>query len=864
MRTWLSAIVVVTYTLVATVSNGQSRVDERKLTIPLDTTGVSDWSYMNPSNVRAVESRAVEFENTTSDRTFIVTMPFTLSAAEFNRGFAIARLERDRATLADVVCDAQTTQEGRDVCAAATDELERIEELRVLIESFTAVGDEPPDLVTCDATSAACVVERVYWAAACRLCAAGTRYTFDERQFEFNELLSAEAKKAIDRLILGTAPENVRDLLCDVTQAAVIQKQVIQSEAGVPDCQAVAAATGAVGSLDKAIDAHGEGEAKKRFASERMRIAKAALIAAATEEANDTIQMDRVEAVRNALQAAFDSAEKARNEEAATKVEAAAKLLRSYSPDSPIPFRWRTARDTTRADLRNADLGVSIDDCSATAGAVSCTASATIPPRQKARFSNATLRHSPDDLIRFSVAFFGQTTPPPNSSAFVRLRPPKRGELLVVPPKFSIGLGIDGGSAYDLSSDLGGHNRHTFGTGTTAIGFTGGAVDGSVSLQFKSGDFGNTQAQNVTLSEYQAKVFGPRDFLLQVGQFTFARPSSGIAISERGEGVLFAYRKFAASYIIHRESDAEDGSANPQNDDYYVTLAQMKNVSFQNTRFLDGIDFTIAYGNNKNDDRPKDPEPGPPLPLRKAAYTFTTLGIEARLSFSDVARFSRIRNAAMSAAVYHSRRNVRPRLEESEELNKGRGTVGLLTFGWRWSGNAALFAETRKSRPPYGPTFTVGRGSGDNQGSDVRDEGYLGENAAFAVDKIFLSQLSKNKDFEPTVGRGLENKWYAGVQWADARGSLLGWLASYVGKPESIVSRNTVVALHTYRFANDVHGRRAAGMEANVEFQVESPQKVTWTLGGAYYHRSRAVELAGLEDDVWQITAGVSFKWQGP
>ncbi|HEX9984098.1 MAG TPA: hypothetical protein VGF69_12600 [Thermoanaerobaculia bacterium] len=218
----------------------------------------------------------------------------------------------------------------------------------------------------------------------------------------------------------------------------------------------------------------------------------------------------------------------------------------------------------------------------------------------------------------------------------------------------------------------------------------------------------------------------------------------------------------------------------------------------------------------------------------------------------------------MSLAVYHSRRNVRPRRENTEVLSDGRGTAGLVTVGWQWSGRAALFDNSQKSRPSYGPTFTIGRGSGDSPSSD-RDNAYLGENAGFAIDKIFLAQISKNKTYEPVIGQGLENKWYAGVQWTDARWSLLGKLAERIGRKESIESRATIASLHTYRFSRAVEGRKAAGIEADIEFQVESPKTVTWTLGAAYYHRSRAIELvANLPDDPWQITAGVSLKLQGP
>src|SRR5688572_14304483 len=48
---------------------------DRVIYIPLDTTGVADWSFLNPASVRSIEGSSVIFENTTLDRTFVVTLP---------------------------------------------------------------------------------------------------------------------------------------------------------------------------------------------------------------------------------------------------------------------------------------------------------------------------------------------------------------------------------------------------------------------------------------------------------------------------------------------------------------------------------------------------------------------------------------------------------------------------------------------------------------------------------------------------------------------------------------------------------------------------------------------------------------------
>jgi hypothetical protein len=852
------------------------------LVIPLDTTGVSDWTYLNPANVPPAGRFGVRFHNTTSDRTFIVKMPFVFDTNEFESAFARARFDRGGLTLADIVCGVlfpgSTANTNGECVRGSTqsavegtakfdiDALDRVEELRVFIEALDAADSPPATNEDClvAPVPAPCLVESLYWDAVCALCRQPSAQ-IDDAHDELDKHLENGARALIQNIMTAEANAKIVQFPdttnCSIARKVLSEKKplVMTDEPGVPDCGADVTAFSPGGALDAALYKTAEASTLKQFAHDRFELAKQALIAAATEELTETLVMPRIKEIRTVLESEYNDASRRRDTGRAEAVEMAAKLMSSYSADSPVPFPW-TARRVNRIGERRGprrtnitaigDSGVSIDECTKSDGVTKCTASATIPPNQEVRFSHATLRHNPKSLVRFKVSFFGRTTPPPNSTAYVALSDaPEK-----IPSEFAIGLGVDGASAYDLPKNLDGHNRHTSGTGTTSIEFAGGVVDGSVALIFKSGDFGGPDSSRaVNLDEYQAKVFGPKHLTLQYGQFQFARPSSGIAVSETGEGVLVAYKKVAASYIIHRESDEPDESISTQDDDYYVSMLQMKNI---NPRIpgVDAVDLIAAYGNNKNDDRPKAGDDGT-IPLRKAAYNFLTFGSEVRMSFDALP------NGNVVLAGYHSERHVNPRRPESEELVKGRGTVGLLTLGWQWCGSKTLFEQSAKSRPSFGPTFTIGRGTGDNDATDDRDEGYLGENAGFAKDKIFLAQVSKVK---PEIGRGLKNKWYAGVQWNDARGSFLGWLAAVLGKPENIVSATTNIALHTYRFTHPIHDGRYGGIETNIEFLVESPASVTWSLGGAYYHRSEAVKLAGVAKDLWQITAGVSVKLQGP
>lgn len=821
--------------------------------VPLDATGVADFSYLNPSNVPAIGRNPISFYNSTSNRTFLITMDFVYPSDEFARAFAFARRQRGGSRLADVVC-APFAGDQRKACLDPNgmgDKFDLIEELRVFRESIDASDGTPPDVTTCDPKSAECAIERVYWGAACELCALTGA---DQTDASFAKALDDEANAVLMQLIKNE-PMDRKHYFCGYAQAVVADKKLPQ-RSDLPTCVTSPDPNPASGPLDTALDEIGRDAAIKRAGAERRQIAGDALRRAVDAQLEQAFKA--VEPIQQQLNDLFRTTEhepltptykRADRDDKLNDIETAAALLRSYSADSPVPLRLLPKTPSSQATAPS--RGIVVGDCKSSDGHVKCSASAVVPPHQMVTFGNATLRHSPQNIIRFKVMFLGETTPPANATAYVALAEQKKGSLNVIPSDFSIGLGLGGATAYDVDNATFGHDRHTAGDGTTSIAFRGGAVEGSVSLKFKEGDFGGpASTRTVALGDYQAKLFGPRRLILQLGQFTFAKPSSGIAISERGEGLQLAYEKASVGYLIHRESDDNTGKINTQNDDYYVTLFQLKNLTLPHASF-GAADLILAYGNNKGDERPATP----PDALRNVAYTFLSFGGETRLSVPQA------EHAAFTLGGYHSVRHERHAREESKPLGNGSGTVGIATLAFHWETSKDL--SSAASRPSFGPAFTIARGSGgrvesaDQPGS--MGHTYYGEHADFGVDQIFLSKIAASDRYGAIVGQGLKNKTYASFQWTDARGSLAAFLASHIGRPETITSRATIVSLHTYRFTDAVNGTHNGGVEGDLAFRVESPKNVTWSLDGAYYHASSALRVAGLPRDPWQISANVSI-----
>jgi hypothetical protein len=662
----------------------------------------------------------------------------------------------------------------------------------------------------------------------------------------------------------------------------------------------------------------------KQFAASRLKIATDALLAAIDEKIGTAYEssqsvLDALEARRLAL----TGPAKALQCESSF-LRTASTLIGSYGPKSKIPFtsplltedpatacaalyeppalrpgelteamkiRQYNANETANRVNQYGqieDVGFEIADCTV-AEKTTCVARATIPPKQRAAFSRSILERRSDRWIVFTVSFFDEVEPPTNATGYVYLSSKTAAAILSksapdeglpgeVPQKLLFNFGGDGGADYALPKNaVSGHIRRT--TGTGSLGFQlSGPFDLSATLQFKKGEFGGPAGTNqVQATQYQAKIFGQIGTILEFGRFVFARPSSSIALAEVGEGLRFSFRRASLGYLVRRESDDPKGATNSADRDSYVLIGQYSAP----IRFLRSLLLTGAWGNEKGKTPPaenktciaKDLMTGAALPTCTIPHMYATLGFDAKFSTPS-------KNLVGSLAAYHSVRHVRadPRLDDPAGLNvfpktNGKGDVALLTLSWSRLVEHSLRKPLDQTKPDFSLAGFLGFGSSDDPKTKLRDESYLGETAGYANDKLFLSNIVETKR---PLGHGLANKLYAGVQYTNSRWSPLGYIAAALKSSGDVQSQTTIITLHKYQLMREIdcgdngtvvecnaalaRGQKNAGYEADVDFLIETPKNVRWTIGGAWYRSTRVVRALGVKNNPWIITAGVSIK----
>jgi hypothetical protein len=861
-------------TLLAAAAPLRSQAAPEPLEVQLDDTGVTT-KFVNPLD--PVELKAgsdgrvqpLRFSNSTGDRTFVVTMPFVYSPLELVSAYAVADEERGQKVVHEIVCAALSHQ--GDSCTE--DEMRAMDTREGLRVLFAAVSNAKDTSLARQCSSllkgSDCIVETLFWRTACRrdnrpeLLRFARQNPLPEDGLE--EAAKAEAIELVNELLGEPAApactfERIKDL-----QERVDEELTVPSDPK-PFIDPIAA------------EAKSEG-LKARFAAERIRLAKMAL-----QEAIQT-KMEKVDPkitpVLNRLEqrrAALQEKENRWNPSVLRQcqlheLEAAAKLLNSYSLSSKVPYlgvpetlfnEKKMCPEVGDEEMarrmrkeRAVEQGVEITDCKSDGASTTCVATATIPPYQYATFSPSVLAHHPKPRIAFTVAFFGETEVPANANGYV-IRPGASPADKKPEKSFSLSLGGDTSSSLDPNEDVKGQLRHTGGSGTLSFLYTG-AVEASATLRFKQGDFGGPADSNkIEASQYQGKIFGHalKDFHqavnFQYGRLQFAKPSSGIAVNVFGEGLQLALGSASLSYVVLRESDNPKETADTQNDDSSLWILQVKNIPISE-RIFRTLELVALRGEDRKDQEKTevdDPENTPlPIPFR-----YTSLGGELRWGVSALGG---------SLAAYYSHRDV-----DSPPLNPDpKRPLRLGGQGWtvlaRASWNPPVFTklnelEKGKPRQAYGASLLLGYGTGDDKKTTDEDEGYLGENAGFSNDVLFLSRVSKA--FSKEIGSGLSNKWYGGLQYTDAQTEWLAKVPRALGVgPEDIASTGMVLSLHTYQFVREVHGLRWGGVEADGELNVEAPKNIRWSLGGAYYRRSSALEKIGLDHDLWSVTAKLSI-----
>jgi hypothetical protein len=809
------------------------------VTISLDNTGISDWSFMNPRRPREIAlDTNIEFYNQTADRRFEVSTAVTVTRADLILLDPTATSFPTSASATGIVRNAIDVLRGATQLAPAL-----ITENITLqdVASYTNTTDARAEALKSVAEVDAKIQELA-----------------KERAEE------AKARKALDEALADskTPTETIRNLANSVATEVAEREQI---EAAIRTNLA---------------------------AAQKHRAALAAEIK--RDKAEYERQLVRL---RGASDRARTSAERVAAETRAQEVEAIVQtfdtaifVLESQSEDTPILLAARQRLGS-----------VLLEDCAVTGTALGCNAVIRLQPNDRDSFPREVLLLQTDRTAaaRFTVKFFQELETPANQTAYLvatelkdKLAPPKSVATLSAvagiggaidpfyEPRTDPALSLNCPILYATFPYVAGHKKHLNGTGSVTIKQTfGNLLDGNVKIAFKSGDLGGgTKTVDVALSQYQFRIFSATGLQFHFGKFPFAAPSSKIAINESGEGFRFLWNSLAVSHVTKRESAAE--TANRANRDSYVWIVEYANVDvsplfpFRKLSLigLDGLDA-----------KPPEEKAHPILKdLKRPVHTareYRTFGGEATYGFPRWRIWGTV-------AGYWSERKARERGQTCGGgliVCDGRGQVGLLTVT-RPIGTAPKITRT--------VTATFGLGSADNPSTLNRDESYSGETAAFVPDQIFLAGLATSvsgRDYvDPTnylltdatpeeqqaklnefaaldigilgLGAGLGNKRYFGVKYADENFSLLEALARGVFRipPSDIKSRATRVTFNHYRLRSDFLGSKNAGHEIDFEFEVESPKGVKVTLSAGYFWPGSAIKPV-VKKNVWTATSLISI-----
>jgi hypothetical protein len=415
-------------------------------------------------------------------------------------------------------------------------------------------------------------------------------------------------------------------------------------------------------------------------------------------------------------------------------------------------------------------------------------------------------------------------------------------------------------------------------------------ADASVTLSFRDGNYGAAEIDKTAVSEYNVTIYGLNGLSLKFGKADFLIPSNGIAIAESGEGFLYSFRNFGLGHVIRRESDAGTPlQTNQDKKDWFLqarslSIAQRwrEQIALSDSQKAAGItpttelnamarmlsvfrsaDLFVVRGEDK-----------------KTNVTYTTAGGEIFFARPGRATPHAEKGATRlthifsgSFAAYQARRHVD---EENEPATgvptppcvanttptpspacTGRGSVWLFTLNWTPS--MVIAGGTNTATTPHTVSLAIGQGTGNKPGTP-RDEGYIGDPAAFAPDRLFLrtfvkSMNSKNVPYAPL---GLSNKRYTAITYTNSEVSLFDLVASALRVADDVNSRSTIISAREYKLRYAENGARGAAREYNVIFNIEVPKGVTFSFDASYLEPSEAFKDR-ITDRAWAFGANVTL-----
>jgi hypothetical protein len=507
----------------------------------------------------------------------------------------------------------------------------------------------------------------------------------------------------------------------------------------------------------------------------------------------------------------------------------------------------------------------------------------------------ASFQRQNSSVSTFTIAFFEEDTSPANAKGYftmaagtafvepadsqrwtantgaVAAHEPDLNDLVPAdkkPPVIQLPLAGEPGNVRDAV------NRWRL-SGNVVLGVThtfGVKASGEFEIQLKDGDFGTDPS--VSATKFRLNIHGANGLSFSGGRFDIASPSYGIAMRERGDAVAIThpYANLLGALIIRKEQPRDrflaDTPKDPQDRDHWAVYLQAAPVLRLGAQQWGQVNVFGVYGQQEQQrtaDFGKDT-----MQVMQFDRHYETVGAEWLGTFN---------RSAASVAVFGSRTRANTP-DERVDLpgDRGHGYVALATFT-RTNLDSAVEGNRQKVDGAFNLFFGLGSGDETPADSSAKDtnEGYVGETGNFTPDLLFLSRLAplintdvraRSDDGSMTirrtgrVGRGLANKTYFGATYTDQRWSLLQLIARGLQIPaDDLGARSTTVKLHYYRFNQRVFQAHDGGTEFDLEFKLDSPRGVKYTMLTGVFWPGAALKDSGLiAKTQWLLSLGVSVK----
>lgn len=535
--------------------------------------------------------------------------------------------------------------------------------------------------------------------------------------------------------------------------------------------------------------------------------------------------------------------------------------------DIPLPASIREAttsasRDAARATFE-ADNGVRLGDCVQGPPPV-CKVVITVPFQSPQRLPIRLLAGDNKDTllnfqtwlaainreqpaIAFAVAFFDENATPAEPTAYVSfvplslLRESASKTTWALSPTLTASREPLVGNVSPTQPYDGDLRRQFSGSAKLVLKQAlGSRADATVEFQFKNGAFGEKDtAGSVSVPLYQVNINSVPGVRLSFGRFLFVNPANSIAVRESGEGFRLSVRnRVSFSHLVKRES--AEGKADDANLDHRVYIVEANNLAGQG-RNLRGLNLMALYGRDR---------------AAAASRRYWTAGIDLQFSVPDTP-------IAGTAALFHSewKSLTDP---PAAPFRQGSGNVGFSAFTYTFFRPAG--GGQRETPQPRKVAATLrgewGFGSGDRTATTTRDDGYIGETAAFSPDVLFLGMFAgKLESFTPRL-TGLRQKQYFAFVYQEERFTILDIVAKILGIPDSDVSSRLLRAgARSYLLTGDRPeglATRALGRELFLESQIETPAGVKSSFTISHFRPGSGLSASFTKEGIWSFVSKVT------